>query len=1093
MLPRNLYVSGLTVLVLAVLPPSAATELFFDDFESYLDDTELQDIGGWAIVEVNTPIENAAWTILNPGGRLPPPTRDGSPSTGNFIISDSDAAGGNDITGSEMSHDIWSPSFSCLGATVVWLHLDCTFEPNNNGVCVFDIDVSTDGGTNWNNVFRRVAPARVAFEPVVTLDNADGFFGRLDVDISTQAAGKPNVMFRLRQFEPEDDWWLAVDNVVVDDVPHAGGSANLLFESFDGGIPATWTARSEAVPPNTGDSTWTANDVCRRSLLNFNGGKFPDGADGRRIHRFDSKFAIADSGCKVDKPEDEYLVTPSLDCTKATAVFLHFKSTFLTTGPSAAEVLLSLDGGLTFETESPVFSYTRGAGILQNGGNPDVMYNEHLLPVPDAVGKSSVAFGFHFGNQALQDTYWAIDDVKVTVNGLTLRDCANREFRVLGFDPGTRSVGMTWKSLAGDEGFRVVANGQKIADLPAEATSYTDANPPAGEQVVYSLQTLKGGNVEFECSAPPIRPILCPGDLSCCVNQRTRQVTLRWSAGVNVAGSGYRITRKGVPVKTVPFTETSYVDTTALAPGEYDYQLSILGGNPAQCPAFPLKCRAVVTGGDQILFDDFDCYVNDSVLVDAGWEVHEENSPRETAQWTVTNPGTRDNPPLRNGTPSRAKFLISDSDAAANDDDVGTGMSHDIWSPPFDCTGKGTVWLHMDATLVLNNNGKCVFDVDVSADGGATWNNVFRRVAPGRNEAEPLPLADIPEGFEGGPQVGNADGFFGPLDLDISEIAANKPNVRFRLRDFEPDDDWWMAVDNVLVDTKPWVGGERVLLERESFDGGIPGDWGVLSLDDLAPWTTQDPCNVSLLHANGGVFPDSFDGRGLHHLDNEFAIVAGDATCASHTQDEMLITPALDCTGTTNVFLHFKSGLMVTDAVAEVLLSLDGGGSFDAADPVFSYHRGGGLHRDAGNAESIYNEYILEVPRAAGQSKVAFAFHYSNPAPRTAFWAIDDVAVTVDGGITAPKFHRGDADDNGRLELTDAIRILGFLFLGGAAPTCQDAADADDNAQLQLTDAIRVLGYLFLGGLPPAPPGPPGGECGPDAGGELGCDSYNNC
>jgi hypothetical protein len=94
------------------------------------------------------------------------------------------------------------------------------------------------------------------------------------------------------------------------------------------------------------------------------------------------------------------------------------------------------------------------------------------------------------------------------------------------------------------------------------------------------------------------------------------------------------------------------------------------------------------------------------------------------------------------------------------------------------------------------------------------------------------------------------------------------------------------------------------------------------------------------------------------------------------------------------------------------------------------------------------------------------------------------------------KFHRGDADDNGELQLTDAIRILGFLFLGGAAPPCMEAADADDNGELQLTDAIRVLGFLFLGGPPPATPGPPPEACGSDPAGtsaDLGCIEYTHC
>ncbi len=104
-----------------------------------------------------------------------------------------------------------------------------------------------------------------------------------------------------------------------------------------------------------------------------------------------------------------------------------------------------------------------------------------------------------------------------------------------------------------------------------------------------------------------------------------------------------------------------------------------------------------------------------------------------------------------------------------------------------------------------------------------------------------------------------------------------------------------------------------------------------------------------------------------------------------------------------------------------------------------------------------------------------------------------DPDATCGGPPPGKLLHRGDADDNGVLQLTDAIRILGFLFLGGTEPTCLDAADADDNGVLQLTDAIRILGFLFLGGAPPASPGPPPDACGVDAGEELGCTSYTKC
>ena len=92
-------------------------------------------------------------------------------------------------------------------------------------------------------------------------------------------------------------------------------------------------------------------------------------------------------------------------------------------------------------------------------------------------------------------------------------------------------------------------------------------------------------------------------------------------------------------------------------------------------------------------------------------------------------------------------------------------------------------------------------------------------------------------------------------------------------------------------------------------------------------------------------------------------------------------------------------------------------------------------------------------------------------------------------------FHRGDADGSGDLQLTDGVFILSWLFLQGETPPCMDAADSDDSETIELTDAVLVLSFLFLGGGPPPEPGPPGGPCGLDPGGDavLGCESYTGC
>jgi hypothetical protein len=67
-------------------------------------------------------------------------------------------------------------------------------------------------------------------------------------------------------------------------------------------------------------------------------------------------------------------------------------------------------------------------------------------------------------------------------------------------------------------------------------------------------------------------------------------------------------------------------------------------------------------------------------------------------------------------------------------------------------------------------------------------------------------------------------------------------------------------------------------------------------------------------------------------------------------------------------------------------------------------------------------------------------------------------------------FRRGDATFDGTLDISDAIFVLAYLFLGGEAPRCEDGADIDDDGAHLITDAVYLLGHLFLGGEAPPPP-----------------------
>jgi hypothetical protein len=101
-------------------------------------------------------------------------------------------------------------------------------------------------------------------------------------------------------------------------------------------------------------------------------------------------------------------------------------------------------------------------------------------------------------------------------------------------------------------------------------------------------------------------------------------------------------------------------------------------------------------------------------------------------------------------------------------------------------------------------------------------------------------------------------------------------------------------------------------------------------------------------------------------------------------------------------------------------------------------------------------------------------------------------AAAAPAGAFCTPFRRGDVNADGKVDLSDGVATLNFLFLGGAATSCPDAADANADGDIEIADAVFTFTYLFLGGKEPPAPGPT--ECGENSGEIfLGCDSYPPC
>lgn len=106
-----------------------------------------------------------------------------------------------------------------------------------------------------------------------------------------------------------------------------------------------------------------------------------------------------------------------------------------------------------------------------------------------------------------------------------------------------------------------------------------------------------------------------------------------------------------------------------------------------------------------------------------------------------------------------------------------------------------------------------------------------------------------------------------------------------------------------------------------------------------------------------------------------------------------------------------------------------------------------------------------------------------SPPVNLAFTTLPDGSVVrplgLDGVVVARPavdFLRADADQNGNVELTDAVFLLDYLFRSAREVPCRDAADANDDGQLDISDGIFILRFLFSGGHSPPAPFPDSGR-----------------
>jgi hypothetical protein len=87
--------------------------------------------------------------------------------------------------------------------------------------------------------------------------------------------------------------------------------------------------------------------------------------------------------------------------------------------------------------------------------------------------------------------------------------------------------------------------------------------------------------------------------------------------------------------------------------------------------------------------------------------------------------------------------------------------------------------------------------------------------------------------------------------------------------------------------------------------------------------------------------------------------------------------------------------------------------------------------------------------------------------------------IVLHAAPSSGSFIRCDSNDDGRLDIADAIWIVNAQFYGGPPSPCRDAADCDGDGRASIADALYALDHEFQAGPPPSSPYP---ACGKGAG-----------
>ena len=76
----------------------------------------------------------------------------------------------------------------------------------------------------------------------------------------------------------------------------------------------------------------------------------------------------------------------------------------------------------------------------------------------------------------------------------------------------------------------------------------------------------------------------------------------------------------------------------------------------------------------------------------------------------------------------------------------------------------------------------------------------------------------------------------------------------------------------------------------------------------------------------------------------------------------------------------------------------------------------------------------------------------------------DESAFTINIGVP---YICGDANDDDKVNVSDAVWVINYVFSGGDAPIPLEAGETNCDGNVNVSDAVYIINYVFSGGDAP--------------------------